>query len=178
MKPLMNSQEIESRTVSTRRSARAHAHLSLDPLFLMGGVGLGCLFADGPRNRTSTPSTPHHARIRNALVPLAKHIMGVRDGFTCVLCDAQGKIRFAVHHIVPVEEEWARVGDPTNLVTLCFPCHLHRAHAGRWQTIDQVVQGDLYRLAAERERAQGTPQEILSLIQERLAVLGRELGRA
>jgi hypothetical protein len=174
----MNGQEIESGTVSTRQSASAHAHLSLDPIFLVAGVGYGHLFASRSKNRTGTPSTPHHARIRNALVPLAKHIMGVRDRFTCVLCDAQGKVRFAVHHIVPVEEEWARVGDPTNLVTLCFRCHLHRAHAGRWQTIDPVVQEDLRRLAAERERALGTPQEIVRLVQERLAVLGRELGRA
>lgn len=178
MKPLVYGQEIGTGTVNTRRSARAHAHLSLDPLFLLGGVGLGCLIVNGSKSRTGTPTTPHHARIRNALVPLARHIMGVRDGFTCVLCDAQGKVRFAVHHIVPVEEEWARVGDPKNLVTLCFRCHLHRAHAGRWQAIDPGVQDDLRRLAAERERAQGTPQEIVSVVQERLAVLGRDLGRA
>ena len=127
--------------------------------------------------RSIQPVARHNARVRNTLVPLTRHIMRIRDGSACVLCGTRAAA-LAVHHIIPFDENWARVGDPRNLVTLCHRCHLNRAHAGSWFTIDPVVQGELHRSAAVLERALETPREIVMPVQKRLAVLGRELGRA
>lgn len=138
--------------------------------------------ADAPRTarsiRSTTPAARHNARMREALVPLVKHIMHVRDGSTCVLCGTRKAALLEVHHIIPFDENCARVGDPRNLVTLCHRCHLDRAHGGSWFTIDPVVQVELRRSAAVLERAHETPRDLLALVQGRLAALGRIAGRS
>lgn len=119
----------------------------------------------------------YYTRIRHALIPLRRHIMRVRDQFTCALCERRGGTRFAVHHVVPVEVDWSKVGDPRNLVTLCFRCHLKGAHKGYWKTIDPDLQPVILDFAARQEDLSPTPAEIVQIVKERLDVLGREIGR-
>jgi len=179
MKTFVNGQVIETLGAHNRRKVRAETVIAVCRLLFGNGVGLEATYARRlRRNGTDAPLSPRSARIRNAVATLAKHILEVRDKSICALCAAQGKVRLAVHHIVPVEMEWARVGDPTNLITLCHRCHLDRAHGGSWFTLDPVLQEELHRHAAMRETALATPPRILSVVQKRLAVLGRELGRA
>jgi 5-methylcytosine-specific restriction endonuclease McrA len=179
MKPLVNGPESKAALAHARRNARAERFLALCPLFLINGVGLAETYARRlRRNGVDAPLSPRSARIRNAVAPLARYILEVRDKSTCALCAAQGKVRLAVHHIVPVEVEWARVGDPTNLISLCLRCHLDRAHAGSWFTLDPDLGPKLHRIAADREDCQATPLGLLRVVQKRLAILGRELGRA
>lgn len=56
-----------------------------------------------------------------------KHIL-VRDGGCCVLCRSSSDLQ--VHHV----KKWASHPelrcDPLNLVTLCKPCHVDKAHGG------------------------------------------------
>lgn len=179
MKPRVNGKENKAALARARRNARAERFLALCPLFLVNGVGLGAMYAPRLRRRgMDTPLSPPAARIRNAIASLAKHITEVRDNSTCFLCTPPSDARLEAHHIVPVEADWGRVGDPTNLITLCQSCHLDRAHAGSWFTLDPVLQEKLHRVAASRESVLATPQRILSVVQKRLAILGRELGRA
>jgi hypothetical protein len=179
MKTRVNDQEIKTTGVHNRRKVRTETILAICRLLFGNEVGLGATYARRLRRNGTDPAlSPRAARIRNAVAPLAKHIMEVRDQSTCALCAAQGKVRLAVHHIVPVEMEWARVGDPTNLITLCLRCHLDRAHAGSWFTLDPELGPELHRIAADREGSRATPLELLRVVQNRLAILGRELGRA
>jgi 5-methylcytosine-specific restriction endonuclease McrA len=115
--------------------------------------------------------------IRNATFPLRSYVLRVRDHFACVLCGATGKGKLAVHHCIPVEQDWWRVGDSFNLVTLCFDCHFRRAHGGWWKGLDPCVQVALLQAAAIRERTTQTPMGIVQAVQERLYALGRQLGR-
>ncbi len=52
-----------------------------------------------------------------------------RDGYTCQLCGDHnyqgrgGSITLEVDHIVPVAIDKSRLLDPTNVRTLCNPCH-------------------------------------------------------
>jgi|GEM_PF-6173121 len=116
--------------------------------------------------------------IRHAIKPLTQHILRVRDKFTCALCEKHGRTLFAVHHVIPVEAEWAGVGDPSNLVTLCFSCHFKRAHAGDWRTVDPLVQAELLLRAREREDACPAHPEIVRMVQGRLDTLSQKLGLA
>lgn len=179
MKTRVNGQEIETISTRNRRKVRAETVLAVCRLFFGNEVGLGATYARQlRRNGADAPLSPRSARIRNAVAPLAKYILEVRDKSTCALCAAQSKVRLAVHHIVPVEMEWARVGDPTNLITLCLRCHLDRAHAGSWFTLDPELGPVLHRIAGDREGSEATPMGLLSVVQKRLAITGRELGRA
>jgi 5-methylcytosine-specific restriction endonuclease McrA len=179
MKTRVNGPENKATLARDRRNARAERFLALCPLFLINGVGLGALHARRlRRSGMDAPLSPPSARIRNAIASLARHITEVRDASTCALCTPRSGTRLEAHHIVPVEEDWRRVGDPTNLITLCHSCHLDRAHAGSWFTLDPILQEALHRHAAQRETALATPQGILMVVQNRLAILGRELGRS
>jgi hypothetical protein len=178
MKTRVNDQEIKTTGVHNRRKVRTETVLAICRLLFGNEVGLEATYARRLRQNGTDPAlSPRAARIRNAVAPLAKHIMKVRDKSTCALCAAQGKVRLAVHHIVPVEMEWARVGDPTNLITLCLRCHLDRAHAGSWFTLDPNLQSVLHHLAQDREHAEATPPGMLRMVLKRLTILGRELGR-
>ncbi|MHA3978748.1 HNH endonuclease [Halovulum sp. GXIMD14794] len=44
-----------------------------------------------------------------------------RDGFQCVKCSARGRLE--VDHIKPVRDAPELSYEPTNLQTLCKPCH-------------------------------------------------------
>jgi len=123
------------------------------------------------------PLSTYRVQIRHAIAPLTKYIMSVRDDFTCALCLRRGKVRFAVHHNIPVEADWARVGDPRNLITLCARCHLRDAHAGRWKTIGLAVQAKLLAIAGGQEDAFPSPEGLVQMVQARLDVLGRKIGR-
>jgi hypothetical protein len=112
MNTIVIESEFDTRNRARRRH-RAETIFALSPLFLVNGVGMGATYARRlRRNGTDAALSPRSVRIRNAVAPLAKHIMEVRDKSTCALCTAQGKVRLAVHHIVPVEMEWALVGEP------------------------------------------------------------------
>lgn len=52
-----------------------------------------------------------------------------RDDYTCQECGARGHkgrgstVHLHMHHIVPVCHDSSRTLDPTNVITLCKPCH-------------------------------------------------------
>lgn len=179
MKILTNRQKVRSERAKALRIARIKVLQEFFPAFLKGGVGVGHLYAGILWELDAkAPLSPRRARIRHAIAPLARHILAVRDASVCALCGSQCKIRLGVHHILPVGMAWARVGDPTNLITLCHRCHLDRAHGGSWSTLDPDLCPVLHRIAEDRERNCGTPLKILTMVQRRLAILGREWGRA
>lgn len=176
MKELIEAREQRRREEAARSRAELQAQrLAIFALFTLQSC------ADAPRSarniRSTNPAAQHNSRVRDSLVPLVKHIMRIRDGSACVLCGT-GEARLAVHHIIPFEEDSARVGDPKNLVTLCHRCHLNRAHGGSWSTVDSALQRELQRIATAQEDAMQTPQELLALVQKRLTTLGRRPGRA
>ena len=74
------------------------------------------------------PMSDVNRTLRNSFREISATIKK-RDDFTCVICRLRG-VRLNVHHI----ESWARNVekrfDQTNLVTLCHPCHIHKAHRG------------------------------------------------
>ncbi|MBK8793779.1 MAG: HNH endonuclease [Holophaga sp.] len=123
------------------------------------------------------PLSTHRVLIRNATFPLRMHILKVRDDYTCAMCNQRGGKRMAVHHVVPIDASWELVGEPRNLVTLCATCHFQRAHGGSWKTVDAGNQLALYFHAADKERLNATPSEIVLLVRVRLDALGREIGR-
>jgi len=48
-----------------------------------------------------------------------------RDGFACTTCGARG-VRLEVDHIDPVRNAPDRAFDPSNLQSLCAPCHTRK----------------------------------------------------
>lgn len=125
-----------------------------------------------------TPISTHYVQIRHAIAPLTQHILRVRDDFTCALCTRRGRVTFEVHHCSPVDSDWRRVGDPSNLITLCEGCHFEDAHAGNWKRVDPEVQAHLLTLAKAREAADPTPPDLVSFVAGRLVELGARLGRS
>lgn len=47
-----------------------------------------------------------------------------RDGFRCVACRARGRLE--VDHIIPVRDAPVLSFEPTNLQSLCPPCHTRK----------------------------------------------------
>jgi len=71
-------------------------------------------------------TTPKGIVLRRGVEDLREDIYA-RDNYACRLCGKQGG-KLTIHHILPV---WARldlVCEPSNLVTLCHPCHLKVNH--------------------------------------------------
>jgi hypothetical protein len=52
-----------------------------------------------------------------------------RDSYTCALCSVVG-FKIQTHHIESWFERPELRYDFLNLVSLCKPCHIHKAHAG------------------------------------------------
>ena len=54
-----------------------------------------------------------------------------KASYMCQECKRKGIVRPAeeVHHIVPIQTDWSRRLDPTNLICLCHKCHM-QAHGG------------------------------------------------
>ena len=65
-------------------------------------------------------STSAWRRVRAAVI--------ARDGGACVDCAATG-VRLEVHHVTP--KRHGGTDDPTNLVSLCHPCHANAARRPR-----------------------------------------------
>lgn len=77
----------------------------------------------------------------------------LRNEPRCRACGGDDDIE--VHHILPYAVDPARECDPTNLVTLCRPCHHVVGHACNWRSYrpDAVALADTLRAAEVREIA-------------------------
>ena len=113
----------------------------------------GCLNSDIARNKANqravkirvaagnNPDEPlcdENRTQRNYFVNTSKEIK-LRDDFTCALCGDRG-VRLNVHHITPWSKEKSLRFNPDNLVTLCKPCHINKAHKGN---VHGVVDADI-----------------------------------
>lgn len=76
----------------------------------------------------------------------ARRAVRERDCNACRWCLAHGDLvtdGLSVHHIIPLEEDFALRAEPSNLVTLCSACH-EAAEAGK------ISRESLIRLVRER----------------------------
>jgi 5-methylcytosine-specific restriction endonuclease McrA len=56
-----------------------------------------------------------------------RHAVLERDGWACVQCGARG-VRIEVDHIRPVRTHPGAAYDPSNLQSLCAPCHSRKTN--------------------------------------------------
>jgi len=162
----------------TQQSRKNAVKLNTDPV-LMGLRQQRVRRVRSARNLDpDVPISTRYVLIRHAILLLTKHILRVRDDYTCTLCQRRGKVRLAVHHVIPAEADPTRVGDPCNLVTLCFLCHFHRAHAGNWRTVDPQVQAHLLAIAVDREIACPTDPDLVQIVRSRLDIIHQKQGLA
>ena len=67
-----------------------------------------------------------------------------RDNYTCVLCNVMFMWReLQVHHIIPVNIDPTKITDLDNLTTLCFNCHLDKAHNGHYKDLNLEIMQQL-----------------------------------
>lgn len=65
-----------------------------------------------------------------------------RDKYCCCLCGIKTPGCFAVHHIIPLQEDESLAFDEKNLITLCNVCH-KKAHDNVWCKLNIDIQQKL-----------------------------------
>lgn len=105
----------------------------------------GCLGPEVSRARRKNNPNPEPRMVFKEIAKLVK----IRDDFICALCSIRGGDLHA-HHI----ESW--VGRPdlrldtTNIVTLCKPCHIGRAHSNGLRRPPDPVVAEILKKHVER----------------------------
>jgi len=61
----------------------------------------------------------------------AKRLARIRDGGKCLICKRSGAFTLHGHHVWPKSLFPSLSTAPTNIATLCLPCHLGLVHGSR-----------------------------------------------
>lgn len=96
----------------------------------------------------SVAVTTEHFQFRKGRVRFSRHLMYLRDLYTCQYCGEQFNHRdLSVDHVIPRCEGGRTIWE--NCVTSCKRCNLYKGHKS-WKPINQPFRPDYYALAAKR----------------------------
>ena len=105
----------------------------------------------GGRMSIQLPSvavTTDHFNFRKGRVRFSRHLLYVRDLFTCQYCGEQFNHReLSIDHVTPRCDGGKTTWE--NCVTSCKRCNLHKGYK-KWTPINRPYRPDYYTLAAKR----------------------------
>lgn len=117
-----------------------------------GTVGLACLLASGAVGFYSATapssvepvatSTPRSGAWRSV------RMVHLRTHPGCEVCGKKDEVE--VHHVVPFATKPSLELEPTNLITLCRPCHFAFGHLWRWTKSNAAIRADAEAWAKRR----------------------------
>ena len=85
--------------------------------------------------------------VRKLLSHKLRPVVFARDSYRCLLCSSVASLQ--LHHILPVSKYPHYSEHLQNMATLCFNCHLHHAHGGRWSELNiEIAHGLLLKVFA------------------------------
>lgn len=115
------------------------------------------------------------ALIRNLIFQPIRNLILQLDMYTCNLC-LNKKLKLNVHHIIPFNENfnfqkddnYFKIYDINNLITLCKDCHIQLAHDGQSNKINKDIQQELQIIVSMRYVSKDIQKKYNKIVKDKI----------